>query len=190
MANHDTSNADGETGDYGTNVDNVASKDNKKGNAVIKQFTAMKADRYQLDKAYERAYRMSFPHLGQGFNWRQEVMNTKQQGRTADAWQDDMMTTIGPDTCRLLASAILSSLTPTNVRWFDIDVCGIDNDDLSQESKEWLEDAADIVWDNITSANYDAESMEFAIHLVVAGMGGLFIDWRDDLAYPGCLVLS
>jgi hypothetical protein len=158
---------------------------NSKGKEVCAIFEKMKQLRYPLDKAWERAYRYSFPFYGQGFNWRQETMNTLQQGRVADVWQDDMMTTEGPDTCRLLASAILSSLTPTNVRWFDLDVAGMDYDGLSQASKAWLEDSANVVCDEINKANYDAESMDFAIHLVVAGMGGLFIDWRDDLQTPG-----
>lgn len=178
----DISTGDAFTGDSNTQDLGQA---NRKGREIVSVFNTMKQLRYPLDKAWERAYRYSFPFYGQGFNWRQETMDSKQQGRVADIWQDDMMTTEGPFTCRLLASACLSSLTPTNVRWFDLDVCGMDYDKLSQSSKEWLEDSADIIWDEINKSNYDAESMDFAIHLVVAGMGGLFIDWRDDLPVPG-----
>lgn len=155
------------------------------GKSVVDTFLRLKEVRYVLDRAWERCYWYSYPYLGSGFNYRQDAMTGLEQGRMADFWQDDLLTTIGARTSRLLASAILSALTPTSTRWLDLEVAGVATTDLPQDAQEWLEDSSNRTWHAINESNYDAESMEFALHNVIAGIGGLFIDFREDLQIPG-----
>lgn len=76
------------------------------------------------------------------------------------------------DSVRTLASAILSGLVPSNSRWFGLDV-----GDETDEERQWLDQTAELTWENIHNSNFDAEAFEAAIDLCG---GGWFVLWIDE----------
>lgn len=97
---------------------------------------------------------------------------------TAATKQSELMDATGTDSARVLASALVSALVPSNSRWFELEIDGIDD-----QGKGWLEDAADTVWKNIHASNFDAVVYEAMLDQVCAGMGPLFVDESPEGGY-------
>lgn len=75
------------------------------------------------------------------------------------------------DAARILSSGIMSGLTPANSLWFGMDV-----GQESEDERRWLDDSADILWQNIHASNFDAAAFEGLIDVVCAGWFALYID--------------
>src|SRR3546814_10402015 len=58
------------------------------------------------------------------------------------------------------------------------DVCSSDLDagNETPEEKAWLDDSAQLLWENIHLGNFDAEGFESALDMVVAGQFAMYID--------------
>jgi hypothetical protein len=60
-------------------------------------------------------------------------------------------------------------------------VNGMDDDDLPDDARVWLDKAADVIWKNIHNSNFDAVKYECEIDMSIAGWFALFIDEEPDL---------
>src|SRR3546814_1006478 len=57
------------------------------------------------------------------------------------------------------------------------DVCSSDlAGNETPEEKAWLDDSAQLLWENIHLGNFDAEGFESALDMVVAGQFAMYID--------------
>src|SRR3546814_2175903 len=65
----------------------------------------------------------------------------------------------------------MAGLTPANARWFALDA-----GNETPEEKAWLDDSAQLLWENIHLGNFDAEGFESALDMVVAGQFAMYID--------------
>jgi len=92
--------------------------------------------------------------------------------------QAELMDATGTDSARVLASALVSALVPSNSRWFELEI-----DDADDEGRQWLEDSAETIWRNIHASNFDAVVYEAMLDQVCAGMGPLFVDESPDGGY-------
>src|SRR3546814_14729649 len=72
----------------------------------------------------------------------------------------------------------MAGLTPANARWFALDA-----GNETPEEKAWLDDSAQLLWENIHRGNFDAEGFESALDLVVAGQLAMYSD--EDKAEGG-----
>lgn len=75
------------------------------------------------------------------------------------------------DAKRILAASIMSGMTPANSLWFKMQVNGEDDD-----SRRWLDESSETLWENIHSANFDAEGADCVDDLMGAGWFALYID--------------
>jgi hypothetical protein len=82
-----------------------------------------------------------------------------------------VLSSVSADAAENLAANLVSGVTPSNSRWFDLDVDG-----AAEDGKRWLGDAADFIWQNIHSANFDAEVFDAMLDIVSAGWFVLYID--------------
>jgi hypothetical protein len=150
----------------------------EKGKSVVSQFDKLKAIRSPLDREYRECYEYTKPFLGIGFD-----EGTDGDGylnaHTAKSKQAKLLDSTATDAVRMLASSVLSSLTPPNTLWFDLADGSRVDDDLDQESKEWLKNAAKRLHTLIHSSNYDNEAMTFVEHMVIAGIGGIYIEEKN-----------
>lgn len=147
------------------------------GQDVLTQFTALKALRQPLDTSYRDSYMYTYPSLGVGF------MNDSNDGisnaQNAAAQQAKLFDSTATDAVRLLSSSVLSSLTPPGVRWFDLAQPLLDEEELDQDGKEWLEESAERIHSMIHASNYDTEALEFTMHQMIAGMAGIYVELKN-----------
>jgi hypothetical protein len=73
------------------------------------------------------------------------------------------------DATRTLASALVSGTTPGHSRWVAYGVDGVDQDDLDDDAKVWLDEAAEVIWKNIHNSNFDAVHFECEIDTASPG---------------------
>ena len=150
---------------------------NEKGKAVLAQYEKLKSIRQPLDKDYRECYQYSYPTLGGGFNG--EDIDGVSNALTAKSETAQLFDSTATDAIRLLSSSVLSSLTPPNTRWSDVVQPLLDEEDLDQDGKEWLEDSANRIHAMIHGSNYDAEALEFTMHQMIAGMAGMYVELKD-----------
>jgi len=144
------------------------------GNEVVKCFTRMVSERAPYESLSKDAFEFSYPLRGQ----RLQGMDKDGVSIAFNA-QDDkakLYDTTGKDSCRLLASSVLSGLTPPNMQWFHFAVPTMAHEEVPEDAKEWLQSSSRKVYKMIHAANYDAEAYEYFLDIIIAGMAGLFVE--------------
>lgn len=135
------------------------------GQTILKRLAALASKRSPYEPDWRDCFDMTFPVRGHGFNG-QVVDSTNARSKNAAR-----LDSTGTDSARTLASAIMSGVTPANSQWFALDV-----GDETEEERAWLDEAADIIWQNVHAANFDAVGFECALDIVAAGWFVLFTD--------------
>lgn len=133
------------------------------------QLTARQAVLASLRQPHESVWRdcfdYTFPLRASGL---QSSDLTAQSGQAKKALLADGT---GTDAARILASGIMSGVTPPNSLWFNLSV-----ENATSEEKRWLEDAANTTFAAIHGANFDSAGFEGALDLVAAGWFVLYVD--------------
>lgn len=132
---------------------------------IVKRLDALKSKRSHLETDWRDCFDMTFPERGSGLLG-DVIDSTQARSRTASR-----LDSTGTDSARILASALMSGMTPANSRWFALDV-----GDESDEERKWLDAAADTIWENIHAANFDAAAFECMLDVVPVGWCVLFTD--------------
>lgn len=132
---------------------------------IVKRLDALKSRRSQYENDWRDCFDLTFPERGSGLSG-DVIDSTDARSRVAKR-----LDSTGTDACRTLASSLMSGLTPANSRWFALDV-GKESD----EERRWLDDAADVIWENIHAANFDSAGFECMLDVVPAGWCVLFTD--------------
>lgn len=147
------------------------------GKQVLATFSKLLSERAPLDTIWGECYQYTYPIRGEAFFTRSSdgLMNASAAKSTKAKLFDSTST----DSIRLLASSVVSALTPPHSQWFSLAIPNIDDEDVPHDGREWLEDAAKKLWTLIHSSNYDSASLEFFIDNMIAGMSGLFIEKRN-----------
>jgi hypothetical protein len=131
----------------------------------IARLGQLKSKRSTYEQDWRDCFDMTFPVRGTGFSG--EVVDSANARSKTAARLDST----GTDSARTLAAALMSGMTPANSRWFGLDV-----GNESTEERRWLDGSADIVWQNIHAANFDAAGFECCLDMVPAGWFVLFTD--------------
>lgn len=136
---------------------------------VIRRADELRSARVQHEPVWRDCYRMTYPLRGAGIA--SEVVHSETaQSRVADA-----LSSVASDSVRILASAMMTGLTPPSARWFDLYVDG-----ASDAEARWLDECSDLVWQAIHSSNYDAVAYEAMLDVLVAGWAALYVAEGDD----------
>ncbi|RIQ55328.1 portal protein [Bordetella avium] len=136
---------------------------------ILRRYAALKGARSSHEQTWRDCYDHSFPARSQGFSGDGETISAVQ---TKQARLYDSTTT---DSARILASGIQSGMTPANSRWFGMQVW-----DQTDGERRWLDDSAHRLWRAIHSSNFDADSFECNLDVVVAGWFVLMIEENKD----------
>ena len=137
----------------------------KNAGRICKRLSELKSLRSSHEPVWRDCFEMTYPLRAHGFN-----------GNVVDAQQAQnqkarILDSTGTDATRILASAIMSGLTPANSRWFELDVDG-----ETAEDKRYLDNAAETIWLNIHQSNFDAEAFEACIDAVAGGWFALYVE--------------
>lgn len=132
---------------------------------IVRRLGTLKGMRSSHEEVWRECFDHTYPLRGSGLN---SDKIDAQEGQNRKARLVDSTAT---DSTRVLASAIMSGLTPANSRWFQLDV-GQESD----EERRWLDDSAQTLWENIHAANFDAAAFEGCLDVVCAGMFALYVE--------------
>ena len=136
---------------------------------IAKTLGVLKSLRVQHETVWRDCYDHSHPIRGSGFY--SDIMSADEALRRRARLIDATAT----EASRTLASSIMSGMTPANALWFGLDV-GQESDD----ERRWLDQAANILWENIHASNFDAAGYEGLLDVVDAGWFALYIDSHRD----------
>jgi hypothetical protein len=135
------------------------------GKTILKRLEALASKRMPHEAKWRDCFDVTFPERSSGFEG-----NTPDSSSAA-AKQAALLDSTGTDSAQILASAIMSGVTPANSQWFALDV-----GNETEEERSWLDEAARVIWENIHGANFDAVGFECALDIVGAGWFVLFAD--------------
>ena len=143
---------------------------------LLKRLEQLKSQRAIVEDVWRDCYRYTYPLRGVGLEDKSTDGTTL--AATAADLQANLYDSTGTDSTRIHASALMSGLTPANSRWFQIDVDGVDD-----AGRQWLDAAADAIWENIHQSNYDAAAFDCMVDITVTGQFALFCDEADQGGY-------
>lgn len=148
--------------------------------ALLRRFEQLKARRSVIEEDWRQCFAYTFPLRGVGFETMGQLPSdpTQQHAATARSKQAELLDSTGTDSARILASALMSGLTPANSRW-----PGLEVDQMSEEERRWLDNAAEVLWLNIHASNYDAVGFDCMLDMTVAGMFPMFVDEDPEGGY-------
>lgn len=135
------------------------------GKEIIDTLQALRGKRSPHEQDWRDCFDLTFPVRGNGFAG-QVIDSANARGKIAAR-----LDSTGTDSARTLASALKDGTTSANSLWFGIDV-----GDESPEEREWLDEAARIIWENVHASNFDAVGYEAMLDMVPAGWFVLFTD--------------
>lgn len=136
---------------------------------ILDRLAALVGRRSPYEQDWRDCFDMTFPMRGIGFQGNQSTDTAR--GKNAAR-----LDSTGTDSARTLASGLMGGITPANSRWFGLDV-----GDETDEERQWLDDAADTIWQNIHAANFDAAGYECCLDVVAAGWFVLFADLNREV---------
>lgn len=142
---------------------------NQTADKIVKRLAALKSLRRPHEQVWRDCFDHTYPLRGSGFT--SDVIDA-QEGQSKRA---NLLDSTATDAARILASSIMSGLTPANSRWFGLDV-----GNETEDERRWLDMAAQTLWENIHMANFDAAAFEAVLDVVVAGWFALYIDEDPD----------
>lgn len=132
---------------------------------LVGLIAAAKADRLTYERVWADCYRMTFPIMGAGIDNQVTAASAELQARREQATR--IYDSTAAEAIRYLASFIVSGLTPSNARWFDLLPPGMSDD--VEGASAWYDEVADLIWREIHAGNYDATAVETMIDWLVAG---------------------
>lgn len=134
---------------------------------LLKRLEQQKTLRSTVEETWKQCFSYTYPLRGIAFFTEDAVGGAS----LAKALQASMTDSTGTDGTRILASALMSGLTPSSQRWPVLDVDGV-----SDSAKQWLDAVADSLWENIHQSNYDAAGFDCMLDMAIAGQFALFCD--------------
>lgn len=138
--------------------------------AILRRHDRLKSQRAtDVESVWRDCYDVSFPLRGNGLN------GAKYTATGAQVKQAQNLDSTAADSANILAANIMAGLTPANALWFALDV-GHETD----EERRWLDEASELLWENIHMANFDAEAFEGALDMTCTGQFALYVDEDRD----------
>lgn len=136
-----------------------------KAASIVKRLQALKTLRYPHEDVWRDCFEQTYPLRASGFN------DERFDASAAQSKKARLLDSTGTDSCRILASGLISGLTPANALWFGMTVANETDDE-----QRWLDDSSSLLWENIHASNFDAVAYECSLDEVVAGWFAMFID--------------
>ena len=152
----------------------------QKGRAILGQFERLKADRFQLEDYWADAFALTYPNRGQALI-NHHHGDTQSRIGNSQSDQARIYDTTAIESVRTLAAALKDGLTPSNTLWFNLKALDeVLEEELDQESKEYLEDAAKLIFKMYNVSNFNSQAFEFFTDIAIGGQAGLFQELTDD----------
>ncbi len=135
---------------------------------LLRRLSAMEAERLPHEPTWRKCFEATYPERAVGLTG-----DNYEDAGTIQNRKAELLDSTGTDGARMLASSVVSGMTPANAVWFALDV-----GDESDDERRWLGHAAESIWEAIHGSNFDAQKPEAVLDSVCAGWFVLYID--DD----------
>lgn len=146
---------------------------NELAKALLKRRDALQGEKQQHIATWQECYQHTYPVRGEGF------YGATPNAGSALSTIARLIDPVGTDGARILASGVMSGMTPANAEWFSLEVDGEDNED----DDGFLSESARIIWTNIHSSNFDSEAYEGILDCVIAGWFALYVEEAEGGGY-------
>jgi hypothetical protein len=146
--------------------------------ALLRRHERLKSRRSVVEDKWRECYQFTYPLRGSAFETMGAPAPEGSNASNAASRQAELLDSTGTDSTRILASGMQSGLTPSNSRW-----PGLELGDESDEERRWLEQCAQILWENIHASNYDSVAFDCMLDMAIAGMFPMFVNEAPDGGY-------
>jgi hypothetical protein len=134
------------------------------------RLAALKGQRQLHEHVWRDCCDYSKPELGSGFNLSPTANASEIQSR-----KNLLLDGTASDALDTLADGFMYGLTPSHSLWL-----GLDIGQESHDERQWLDEAAQMVWEYIHASNFDAEAHDAYKLIGAAGWFVLYEDWEED----------
>lgn len=148
------------------------------GADIVRKLTDLKTRRTPLEGHIRECYRYTNPVRGMMFGSGDALLSADSIQSAAAASTASLYDSTGDDSAGLVASALVSNLTPANSRWF-----GYRSEKRGKALDTWLDEACTRVHSEIHSSNYDAPAYEALYDTAISGQCALYIEDGKDTTY-------
>jgi len=144
------------------------------GQNIISTLAELETQRQPLESQWRDCFDLTAPERGQGF------YNQTDGYQLDTSKRAELYDSTGTDSVQMFASALTSGLTPSNSKWFQLELEGVSTDVLAGASRIWLQESSEKMFGAFNSSNFHAVLLEFKKDIAIAGMSGLYIDMDSE----------
>ena len=137
-----------------------------------RRLAQLKGERIPHEPVWRNVFEYMAPERAHGFN------GNIVSGTDIQAQKAKVLDSTAVDSGRLFSSGMASGLHPANSIWF-----GMDAGSDSEEEKQFFDQAARIIFENIHAANFDAAASECHADLGPAGWFVLYTSEKEEGGY-------
>lgn len=148
------------------------------GADLIRYYEFLKTARQPIEQIWRECYQYTFPIRGTGFTNSYSSINAETAASDAKQQQARIYDSEAAASSELLASAIVSNMTPANMQWFNVVT-----DDAPKAVSDWMDKSSKTIHGDIHASNFDAPAFEKALDIVAAGMGCMYAEESDEAPY-------
>jgi hypothetical protein len=152
-----------------------------KGASICRTFRKLADQRIPLEVYWREAYNYSIPIRGEAFS--NQGTDPASKALSAKRKQSLIYDSTGEDSIRLLASSLISGLTPASSQWFQFTIPNAVEMNVPRDVKSWLQQSSETIFEMVHTSNYNAQAFEFFTDICIGGMCGLFIDMAPAGGY-------
>lgn len=137
----------------------------------LRRLDSLVSDRMQHENVWSDCYDHSFPLRGSGLQ-----NSSPLTAQTALDRMARLVDSTATDGGQILASSLQAGMTPASARWFGLEIMN-----GTKADEDWLDGCAEQLHQEIHNANFDSETGDAMLDIVVAGWFALFIDVDRDV---------
>lgn len=146
---------------------------------LTRLYSRLRARRSQWDRVWQEIADYMVP-------WRASITTHFTPGAKTT---DRIFDSTAPQALTLAASAVHGSVTPSTLRWFSF---GFNDPELmdAEGVAPWVDLVSDLVFEAISSSNFDSEAQELYSDLLAFGTGCMVVEEeeaRPGVAFPGLI---
>lgn len=138
----------------------------------VRRLAQLKGERLPHEPVWRNVFEYMAPERAHGFN------GNVVSGTDIQAQKAKVLDSTAVDSGRLFSSGMASGLHPANSIWF-----GMDAGSENEEEKQFFDQAARIIFENIHAANFDAAASECHADLGPAGWFVLYTSEKEEGGY-------
>lgn len=145
---------------------------------IMRRHSALVTKRNTIENVWRDCFDYTYPLLGSQLATSPagSVGSGQSNAGQTKAKQAQIYDSTGTDAARILASAFVSAMVPGNSLWVGYGVQGYKDDDIPDDAQLWLDDAAQLTWENVHLSNFDSVILECMLNKVICGWFPLFVD--------------